>query len=63
MITLPGELVRQLSVLYKLLSSLSLAQSHTRSAAVLVNELDASHFQGTPNRQVVGSRHGRRAVG
>jgi hypothetical protein len=38
-------------------------QAHARSAAILVNELDASHFQGTPNRQVVGSRHGRLAVG
>jgi hypothetical protein len=48
MITLPGELVRQLSVLYKLLSSLSLAQSHTRAAAVLVDELDAGSFKSLP---------------
>jgi hypothetical protein len=36
---------------------------NTRSAAVLVNELDAGHFQGTPNRQVIGSNHGSLAVG
>jgi len=40
-----------------LLSSLSIAQSHARAAAVLVDELDPGHFQGTPNRQVVSSRH------
>jgi hypothetical protein len=27
---------------------LAIAQSHTRAATVLVDELDAGHFQGTP---------------
>ena len=37
--------------------------SHTRSAAVLVDEFDAGHFEGSPHCQVIGSRHGRLAVG
>jgi hypothetical protein len=36
---------------------LTIAQSHTRAAAVPVDELDAGQLQGPPNRQVVGSRH------
>jgi hypothetical protein len=39
------------------------AQPHTRAAAVLVDEFNASHFQSTPNCQVIGRRHGRLAVG
>jgi HAMP domain-containing protein len=40
-----------------------LTQAHARPTAVFVNELDAGHFQGTPNRQVVSSRQERLAVG
>jgi hypothetical protein len=47
----------------KLLSSLTLARSHTGAAAVLIDELDTGHFQGTLNHQVVWSRHGRLAIG
>jgi hypothetical protein len=43
--------------------SLTLAQAHTGAAAVFVDEFDAGCFQGAPNGQVVGSRHGRLAVG
>ena len=43
--------------------SLTIAQSHTRTTAVLVNELDAGYFQGSPDRQVVSSRHGGLIVG
>jgi hypothetical protein len=32
------------------------AQSHTRAAAVLVDEFDAGQFQGASNRQVVSGR-------
>ena len=35
---------------------LTMAQAHTRAAAVLVNEPDASERHGPPNRQVV-TRH------
>jgi len=42
---------------------LTIAQSHSRAATVFVDEFDASHFQSTPNRQVVSCRHGRLAVG
>ena len=30
--------------------------SHTEPAAVFFDEFDAGHFQGTPNRQVIGCR-------
>jgi hypothetical protein len=36
---------------------LMFTQSHTRAAAVLVDEFDASCFPGAPNRQVVGRCH------
>jgi hypothetical protein len=49
--------------LFELFSPLTFAQSHTRSAAVFVDELDPGCFQGTPNRLVIGSRHGRLEVG
>jgi len=49
--------------LFGLFWPLRIAQSYTRAAAVLVDEFDASHFQSTPNCQVIGSRHGRLAVG
>ena len=34
-----------------------------RAAAILFDEFDAGHFQGSPNRQVVSSRHRRVAIG
>jgi hypothetical protein len=34
--------------LFGLFCSRMFAQSHTRAAAVLVDEFDAGHFQGTP---------------
>jgi hypothetical protein len=40
----------------------SLSQPDPGTAAVLVDELDAGRFQGAPNCQVVGRRHGRFAV-
>jgi len=40
-----------------------LSKAHTWAAAVLVDELDADQLQGTPDGQVVSSRHGRLAVG
>jgi hypothetical protein len=46
-----------------LLWLLALTQAHARSATVLVDEFDSSHFQGSPHCQVIGSRHGRLAVG
>jgi hypothetical protein len=49
--------------LFWLFWPLMFAQSHTRVAAVLVDELDTGQFQGAPNRQIVGGRHGRLAVG
>jgi hypothetical protein len=39
-----------------------LTQANARSTAILVDELDPGYFQGAPNRQVVGSRHGRLAA-
>jgi hypothetical protein len=39
------------------------AKADAGATAVLVDEFDAGQLQGTPNRQVVGSRHGRLAVG
>jgi hypothetical protein len=46
-----------------LFSLWQLTQANARSTAILVNELDPGYFQGAPNRQVVGSRHGSLAVG
>ena len=40
-----------------------LPEAHARPAPILVDEFDAGHLQGAPNRQVVSSRHGRLAVG
>ena len=41
---------------------LTIAQSHTWAAAILVDEFDAGQLQGAPNRQVVSRRHGRLVV-
>ena len=49
--------------LFALFWPLRIAQSHTRSTSVFVDEFDAGGFQCAAHRQVVGSRHGRRAVG
>jgi len=49
--------------LFGLFWPLTFAQSHTRTATVLVDEFDAGQFQAAPNRQIVSRRHGRRAVG
>jgi hypothetical protein len=49
--------------LFGLFWPLAIAQSHTRLATVLVNELDAGQLQGARNGQVVGSRHRGLAVG
>jgi hypothetical protein len=34
---------------------MTIAESHTRTAAVLVDELNAGQLQGAPNRKVVGA--------
>jgi hypothetical protein len=36
---------------------LTIAQSHTRTAAVLVNEFDAGKLQGASDGEFVGNRH------
>jgi hypothetical protein len=42
---------------------LAIAQSHTRAAAVLVDELNAGQLQGPSYREIVSRRHGRLAAG
>jgi hypothetical protein len=39
------------------------SQAYPGAAAIFVDEFDAGHFQGTPNRQVISSRHRRVAIG
>jgi len=39
------------------------AEANARAAAVLIDEFDAGQLQGPPNRQIIGGRHGRLAVG
>ena len=49
--------------LFGLFWPLTIAQPHARAAAVLVDEFDAGQLQGPPNRQIIGGRHGRLAIG
>jgi hypothetical protein len=42
---------------------LAFAKADALSTAILVDEFDAGHFQGSPNRRIVSSRHGCPAVG
>jgi hypothetical protein len=39
------------------------SKPYPSATTVLVNEFDAGCLQGTPNRQIVSSRHRRLAVG
>ncbi len=34
------------------------SQAYPGAAAIFVDEFDAGHLQGAPNRQVVSGRHG-----
>jgi len=45
--------------LFALRRLMRFSQAYPSAAAIFVDEFDAGHLQGAPNRQVVGSRHRR----